>query len=80
MKQEQVDWLADTEDVLTDCIREAVEIDAHDDMYIDHEEFIKEFQSRTKRVQIKALYDLMGPKSRTEFEEMMSELYKHGAK
>ena len=80
MKQEQIDRKVDTEDVLTDCIYESVKDGHHDIEKIDIDYFIEEFQSRTKRVQIKALYDLMGPKSRTEFEEMMVGLYKLGLK
>lgn len=80
-----IDHLVETEDVLTDCIYAAVEVDGielvdHDYCDIDTYSFIQEFQSRSKKVRLQALIDLIGAETREEFEETLYELNKLGAR
>ena len=81
----EIDHLVETEDLLRDCIYESVEVDCadledYDGVSIDIDLFIKEFQSRSKKVKLQALKDLIGAEPREEFEEMIHELYKYGTR
>ena len=70
-----IDYLVETEDLIRDCIDGSVSISYWGPGDADPFEFIKLFQSRSKKVRTRAIYDLIGAGSREEFEDMIQELY-----
>jgi len=74
------DYLVETEDVLTDCIHESLKGGYYDYQDINIDYFIQEFKSRSKKVRLQALIDLIGAETREEFEETLYELNKLGEK
>ena len=79
MKMNDIDYLVETDDLLEDCIYASVEVEGDQLLWcpsstIDINSFIEEFKSRSKKVRAQAIYDLIGAKSREEFEDMIQEI------
>jgi len=73
------DYLVEPEDVVCDGICKAVTLlPFADDFEVDAEKFFEEVHSRSKKIRIDLAFEILGVKSRHEFEEMMHELYLKG--
>ena len=69
MPENLKDQMVETEDLLRDCVDASVY-----DYGVDVDEFIKEFQSRGKSVQLRAILDLVGVKTFSELEQYFKEV------
>jgi hypothetical protein len=69
------DQMVETEDLLTDCIYESIEVGSAESIRrLDSDAFIKEFQSRGKSVQLRSVLDLVGVKTFSELEQYFKEV------
>jgi hypothetical protein len=79
LNQYDKDHLVEPEDVVCDGICKAVTLlPFADDFEVDAEKFFEEVHSRSKKLRIDLAFEILGVKSRAEFEEMMHELYLKG--
>jgi hypothetical protein len=73
------DYLVTPEDVVRDGIYEAVDIlPFSDDFEANSDKFFKEIHSRSKRLRIDLAFEILNANNRSEFEEMIHELYLKG--
>jgi hypothetical protein len=68
MAENLKDQMVETEDLLMDCIEQSMPFKLLP-YCADIDEFIKEFQSRGKKVKLKAVFDLIGVKNFLEFKQ-----------
>lgn len=70
------DHLVEPEDVITDAIIESVNIlPFGNDFEVDPVKFLEEINSRSERVRIDLAFEILGIKSREEYERMMHKLH-----
>jgi len=74
------DHLVEPEDVISDAIWEAIEDSNWEgDIKINHDNFFREINYRSKRVRIELAFKILGAKDRKGFEEIIYDLYKFGS-
>jgi hypothetical protein len=79
MKKYDTDHLVKPEDVVCDGMYKAVYIlPFTDDFEVDADKFFKEIHSRPKKLRIDLAFEIINAKDRSEFEEMVHELYLKG--
>lgn len=78
-KKYDKDHMVEPEDVICDGILKAVEeLPFCHDFEVNAGRFLDEIHSRSKKVRIDLAFEILNPKTREEFEELMQKLYLKG--